>query len=64
MKLLLTPLLSTLLVGCTAMGNLPTMEYCSDVSYVRTGNQIDIKAHCAAPIKDMALPAPLSSVVK
>ncbi len=44
-------ILALLLGGCsTVAGNLPTFEHCSDVSYTRKGNQIDVTAHCSAPI--------------
>ena len=42
------------LAGCN--GTLPSMQYCSDVSYVRTGNTIVINAKCQAPIQSPAIP--------
>ena len=58
MKLAILAVLA--LSGCANIaGNLPTMQYCSDVTYVRKGNMIDIKATCAAPIGQSGLPVPL-----
>lgn len=48
------------LSGCAALvGNLPTMQYCDKVTYVRNGNQIKMTAECAAPIGGGSLPVPL-----
>ena len=53
-------LLIAALGGCAQLvGNLPTFEYCSDVTYVRHGNQIDVTAKCAAPIGQSGMPVPL-----
>ena len=48
----LTLLLLTLtLAGCSAVAEfVPSMNHCSDVTYERHGQQIDIKAKCTAPI--------------
>ena len=44
-------ILALLCAGCsTIAGNLPTLEHCDTVSYTRKGNQIDVVAHCSAPI--------------
>lgn len=39
------------LAGCSAVGELiPSLRYCSDVAYKRTGTDIDIQAKCRAPV--------------
>lgn len=48
------------LPGCASvLGSAPTFEYCDNISYVRKGNQIDVVAHCNAPIGggSLAIPA-------
>jgi hypothetical protein len=52
MKTLLA-LAFTTLAGCSSM---PSLEYCSDVSYVRSGSIITINAKCNAPIATPGLP--------
>lgn len=44
------------LLGCTQSGELITGKFCSDVSYVRHGNEIKIDATCAAPYAIPQLP--------
>lgn len=36
-----------LLSGCSQV---PSFQYCDDVSYVRKGNDIEVHAHCKAPV--------------
>jgi hypothetical protein len=49
--------LCLVLTGCAQLaGSIPSLKYCSDVTYVRKGNQIDITAKCHAPIGDDLLP--------
>lgn len=39
------------LSGCSQLaGNTPSLQYCSEVHYNRTGNQIEVQAKCQAPI--------------
>jgi hypothetical protein len=40
-------LLLLCLCGC---GQLPTFKYCDDVEYIRKGGDINITAHCRAPV--------------
>lgn len=50
MRLLLTTPV-VLLTGCAQLfGSLPSLQYCSEVSYERNGNQIKLEARCQAPI--------------
>ena len=44
------------LAGCAPLASVtPSLQFCSDVTYKRTGNQIDLSAKCAAPIGDSLL---------
>lgn len=56
---LFTAIIALALGGCAAFWQQPTFEYCDRVSYQRTGNAIDITAHCAAPIGQGNLPVPV-----
>lgn len=47
MKLLTTFLLTTFLLGCSA---LPSMKHCHKVEYTRIGADIHIEADCRAPV--------------
>jgi len=43
--------------GCSIVaGNLPSMQHCQEVTYVRSGNLIDLRAKCSAPIGTSGLP--------
>ena len=35
------------LAGCA---ELPTMKHCQDVSYIRAGSKISVRAECQAPV--------------
>lgn len=39
--------IAVLVAGCAA---LPTLQHCDEVSYTRTGTQIEIHAKCRAPV--------------
>ena len=47
MKTLPLLLALSLLAACSA---LPSMQYCDEVHYDRTGNKIKLNAECSAPI--------------
>lgn len=38
------------LPGCMLAGSLPSLQYCDEVTYQRSGNQIKLDARCRAPI--------------
>lgn len=60
MTKLATLALALALSGCAGiLANSPTFEYCDKISYTRTGNQVDVQAHCSLPIGGGALPIPL-----
>ena len=40
-------ILAAMLTGCAA---LPSMQYCDEVSYIRSGSQIHLEATCHAPV--------------
>lgn len=43
--------LAVLLSGCAQLAQItPSLQYCDRVEYLRQGNQITLKAECAAPI--------------
>lgn len=51
MKTIIIAIVILQLSGCAALlGNLPTVQYCDKVMYVRNGNAIKITADCTAPI--------------
>lgn len=51
MKLFTLCILTVLIAGCAAVaGVTPTLQLCSDVSYIRHGSNVDISAKCQAPI--------------
>jgi uncharacterized protein YceK len=56
MKILLAICLIALSGCASILGSAPTFEYCNEVQYTRKGNQIDVVAHCNAPIGGGALP--------
>lgn len=47
MQTMLAFLVVTVLSGCQAV---PSMKYCDEVSYTRSGSKIYIEAQCTAPI--------------
>lgn len=47
MKTLLALAALALLAACS---QLPSMQYCEQVQYTRTGNQITLHAECRAPV--------------
>jgi hypothetical protein len=47
MKIIPALLVMLSLSACSAM---PSMQYCQQVEYTRTGNKISLHAECAAPI--------------
>lgn len=47
MHTMLAFLVVTVLSGCQAV---PSMKYCDEVSYTRSGSKIHIEAECTAPI--------------
>lgn len=57
MKTTLSILCLSLLSGCSALGALgygatdivPTLKYCDDVTYVRKGNSMEVRAICKLP---------------
>lgn len=52
-------LLCLLLSGCAELiANAPSFQYCNEVRYTRTGNQIEVYAQCAAPLGGSSLPIP------
>lgn len=60
MKTAIAVLTVSLLSGCAAIvGNVPSMQHCSEVKYTRQGNQITVEAKCQAPIGGGNLPLPL-----
>lgn len=60
MTKLATLALALALSGCAAVAGIsPTFEYCDKITYTRTGNQVDVTAHCSMPIGGGALPIPL-----
>lgn len=44
------------LCGCTAQGGLISAEYCTRVSYLRTGSNMHVEADCALPVQGPSLP--------
>jgi uncharacterized protein YceK len=59
MRLCISCIIAALtLSGCAQLvGHTPSFQYCSDVSYARKGNQIDINAKCQAPLGSPGIPA-------
>ena len=56
LKLQLLILMSTVLLhGCGVLQQLPSMQHCDKVSYVRDKLDIEITAHCTAPIGGLPL---------
>ena len=49
------PLLVIALIALSGCAITPSLQYCSEVTYKRTGNQIDLSAKCSAPIGDSLL---------
>ena len=43
-------ILSSLLTGCAAVSNLPSLQHCAHVVYERTGQKVYIEAECTAPV--------------
>lgn len=65
MKSVLLCVVLASLFGCAdiapqVFGNTPSFQYCSRVSYERTGNMVHISADCALPIGGASgLPVPV-----
>lgn len=59
MKTLL--LISTLLIGgcSTIIGNTPSLQYCDEVMYYRSGNKMKIQAECSVPMGSSGTPIPV-----
>lgn len=57
MKTTLLLIIFTLLPGCTALSALgmgprdlvPTLQYCDNVTYVRQGTKMEVRAQCTVP---------------
>jgi hypothetical protein len=52
--------LTGMVTGCgsffnSAVKSLPSVQNCQKVEYIRTGNQVELKASCAIPIDDTSL---------
>lgn len=57
MKLIMLCGLTVIVAGCAAVAGItPSLQYCTDVTYVRHGNEIDVTAKCHAPIGGGVLP--------